>query len=286
MKALIYGWGYLGSALGRSLLADGWTVAGTSRDVGRRAAIASEGAIPIDPSDHGALANSARGADGVLVTAAPTPKGCPAFLALAATLTDHPPRWLGYVSTTGVYGDRGGKWVSEDSQLNAPTADGARRVAVEREWVEHGRRAGFPVAIFRLPAIYGPGRSPFERLRDGSARVVRKPGQVFNRIHRDDAVAAMRASLARPRPAGRVYNVADDDPAGADAYVEHAARLLNVPRPEEVDWTDSSVSEGMRRFYNDNKRVSNARAKAELGWRPRYPSWREGLAAVLEAESF
>jgi nucleoside-diphosphate-sugar epimerase len=264
-------------------LQQNWRVAATSRDAEKRNALARENVEAVDPADASALESTLRDVDAVLVTTPPTPDGCPAFEALARALASSKPKWIGYVSTTGVYGDRGGKWIDEGAELNAPTIDGARRVAAEHAWLAFGHANAVPVCVFRLPAIYGPGRSPFERLRDGTARLVRKPGQVFNRIHVDDAVAAFEASLRRPR-AGRVYNVSDDEPAGADVYVAEAARLMGMAAPPEVDWTDASVSEGMRRFYNDNKRVSNARAKAELGWRPRYASWRDGLAAVLAAE--
>jgi len=157
-------------------------------------------------------------------------------------------------------------------------------VAAERDWLEVGRGMGLTVCLLRLPAIYGPGRSPFERLRAGAARLVRKPGQVFNRIHRDDAVSGLIASLHRPRPGG-AWNLADDSPAGADTYVACAAALLGLPSPPEIAWDDPEVAASMRAWYLDNKRVSNALAKAELGWRPAYADWREGLAAVLAAEA-
>jgi nucleoside-diphosphate-sugar epimerase len=139
---------------------------------------------------------------------------------------------------------------------------------------------GLTLQVFRLPGFYGPGRSAIDRLRAGTARLVRKPGQVFNRIHVDDIVSGLFASMARPRPGG-VYNLTDDEPTAADVVTAWAAERLDLPRPPEVDWTDPEVSEAMRRFYLDSKRVSNARAKAEVGWRPRYPSYREGLEAIL-----
>ncbi len=150
----------------------------------------------------------------------------------------------------------------------------------ERDWLDAGRGMGLTVQIFRLPALYGPGRSPLDRLRDGSARIVRKPGQVFNRIHVDDAVAGFFASMARPHP-GRAYTLCDDEPAPADVVMAGSARRLGAPEPPEVALDDHSVSDAMRRFYRDSKRLSNARAKAELGWRPRFPSWREGLESLL-----
>lgn len=190
------------------------------------------------------------------------------------------PDWIGYISSTAVYGDRDGGWAFEDDALNAASLEGARRVRAERDWLDAGQGMGLTVQIFRLPALYGPGRSPIDRLRDGTARRVRKPGQVFNRIHVDDAVSGLFASMARPHP-GRAYTLCDDEPAAADAVMEWAATAMRLPQPPEVDWTDPSVSDGMRRFYLDSKRLSNARAKAELGWRPTYPTYREGLKSLL-----
>jgi nucleoside-diphosphate-sugar epimerase len=192
------------------------------------------------------------------------------------------PDWIGYVSSTSVYGDRAGGWVFEDGPLNAANLEGARRVRAERDWLDGAQGMGLTVQIFRLPGFYGPGRSVVERLKEGTAKLVRKPGQVFNRIHVDDIVSGLFASMAQPRP-GAAYNLTDDEPSPADVVMEWAADRMGLPRPPEVDWTDDSVSEAMRRFYLDSKRVSNALAKAELGWRPAYPSWREGLATLMDA---
>ena len=254
----------------------------TSRDAERRAALSAEGVTAIDPSDAGALSAALAEASSVLVTAAPDAKGCPGLRALSSTASAGTawPDWVGYISSTAVYGDRGGGWVFEDDALNAATLEGARRVRAEADWLDAGRGMGLTVQVFRLPGIYGPGRSVVDRLRDGTARLVRKPGQVFNRVHVEDVVAGLFASMARPAP-GRAYNLADDEPAPADVVMAWAAEQMGLPRPPEVDWTDPEVSEAMRRFYLDNKRISNARAKAELGWRPRYPTYREGLAALI-----
>lgn len=285
MKALVFGCGYLGAAFARRLSAEDWTIAATARDPEKREALAARGLQPVDPADADALAAAAGEARAVLVTAPPDEDGCPGLRALAPALahTAASPDWIGYVSTTAAYGDRDGGWVFEHSELNAASVPGARRTAAERDWARAAQDLALTLCIFRLPAIYGPGRSPFAKLRDGTARLVRKPGQVFNRVHVDDAVSGMRASLARPR-AGAAYNLCDDEPAGADVYTEFAAGLLGLPPPPEAAWTDPGVGEAMRRFYLDNKRVSNALAKAELGWRPKYPDWRDGLRAVLTAE--
>lgn len=284
MRLLVFGGGYLGEAAAREAMGRGGRATATSRRPERRAALEAAGADAMDPTDIEALATAATEADAILITATPDAEGCPALRALAPALSISGayPDWIGYISSTAVYGDRGGGWVFEDDPLNAATVEGARRVRAERAWLETGRGMGLTVAVFRLPAIYGPARSPLDRLRDGTARLVRKPGQVFNRVHVADAVSGLFASMAKPRPGG-VYNLTDDEPEAADVVTAWAAERLGLPRPPEVDWTDPSVSDGMRRFYLDSKRVSNARAKAELGWRPACPGWRDGLEAILSA---
>jgi len=283
---LVFGGGYLGLEAAREALRRQGRAFATSRDPARRAELTAAGVIAVDPADAEALKAAVAVASAILVTAAPDSAGCPGLKALVPALTASGayPDWIGYVSSTAVYGDRAGGWAFEDDDLNAASVEGARRVRAEQDWLDAGRGMGLTVQIFRLPAIYGPGRSPLDRLRDGTARLVKKPGQVFNRIHVEDAVAGFFASMARPHP-GRAYTLADDEPAPADVVMAGAATRLNLPLPPEVALDDPSVSDAMRRFYNDNKRLSNARAKAELGWRPRYPTWREGLDALISSSS-
>jgi nucleoside-diphosphate-sugar epimerase len=282
MSLLVFGGGWLGRAAALEAIRRGGRAAATSRDPDRRAALEAWGVPAFDPADAAALARAVGDASAVLITTPPEPTGCPALKALvpAITAAGSWPDWIGYVSSTAVYGDRAGGWAFEDDALNAASLEGARRVRAERGWLDAGRGMGLTVQLFRLPALYGPGRSPVDRLRDGTARLVRKPGQVFNRVHVDDAVAGLFASMARPRPGG-AYTLCDDEPAPADVVMEWAARRLDLPLPPEIDLDDPSVSDAMRRFYLDSKRLSNARAKAELGWRPRYPSYREGLEALI-----
>ncbi|MBL0948239.1 NAD-dependent epimerase/dehydratase family protein [Brevundimonas sp.] len=282
---LIFGGGWLGQAMGRDVRANGGTAWLTSRSPEARAELADAGFQAVDPADPGALKHAVSAVRTLLVTAPPEPSGCPGLRALIPALSASGawPDWIGYISSSAVYGDRAGAWAFEDEPLHASSLAGARRVRAEAEWLEAGQGMGLTVQLFRLPALYGPGRSVVERLRDGTARLVRKPGQVFNRIHVDDVVSGLTASMARPHP-GRAYTLCDDQPSPADEVIEWAARRMGLPLPPEVDWTDPSVSEGMRRFYLDSKRLSNARAKAELGWRPRYPSYREGIEAILKTE--
>jgi len=279
---LVFGGGYVGTAAAREALRQGGTAVATSRDSDRRASLEAAGVGAIDPGDATGLSEAVSQAKAILITAAPDAQGCPGARALIPAIggTGAYPDWIGYLSTTGVYGDRDGGWVFEGDALNAATLESARRVKAEGEWLDAGRGMGLTVQLFRLPGIYGPGRSVVDRLKDGSARLVRKPGQIFNRVHVDDIVSGLFASMARPRPGG-IYNLSDDEPAPADVVMAWAADRMGLPQPPEVAWTDPSVSEAMRRFYLDSKRVSNARAKAELGWRPAYPDYRSGLTPLI-----
>ncbi|MFN3511748.1 MAG: SDR family oxidoreductase [Phenylobacterium sp.] len=285
MKLFVFGYGFSGGALARRLRAEGWSFAAAARNPQARAAVEAEGGRAVDPSDRDGLVEALADAQAVLATAPPGPEGCPALPLVVSALARAGafPDWIGYLSTTGVYGDRGGGWVFEESRLAAVSLEGARRVAAERDWLEVGRGMGLTVTIHRLPGIYGPGRSAFDRLREGRARRYAAPGQVFSRVHVEDLAAGLAASIARPR-AGGIYNLCDDEPAPNGEVIAYAAQLLGLPAPPEEPLNLDALAPSARRFYAETKRVSNARAKAELGWRPAYPTYREGLAAVLEAE--
>ncbi len=293
---LSIGHGYSAAALAALLLPQGWRVLGTSRDAGRRAAMAAAGVEPLawplaDP--EAALAR----ADAVLSSVAPDGRddggdggggGDPVLRAIGPLLAARADRlsWVGYLSTTGVYGDRGGGWVDETDALAPATARGRARVAAERAWMALHRDHGLPVHIFRLAGIYGPGRGPFEKVRDGSARRIVKPGQVFSRIHVDDIAQALAASLARPDP-GAVYNICDDDPAPPEDVLAHAAELLGLPPPPAIPYAEAEAGmSGMARsFYAESKRVSNRRMKEALGVTLRWPDYRAGLRGLLDAET-
>jgi len=281
----LFGYGFSGQALARRLAARGWTVSATHRDAESAARIAADGHTPVDLGDRGAVIGALRRTQALLVTAPPGPQGCPGLNSLVGPMAEAGafPDWIGYLSTTGVYGDRQGGWVTEASRLAAQSVEGARRVGAERDWLDVARGMGLTVTIFRLPGIYGPGRSAFDRLRSGVARRITTPGQVFSRIHVDDLAAGLEASIAHPR-AGGIYNLCDDEPAPNADVIAHAARLLGMDPPPEVALEDANLSAAAMRFYGESKRVSNARAKAELGWRPMYPTYREGLAAILFTE--
>jgi len=284
-EVLIFGLGFIGAAFAAVCREKGYGLAATARQADKRALIDAQGIAAIDPADRDALCAAAQAADLILITAAPVADGCPAFAALSGALMSGRlkaagRKWIGYLSTTGVYGDLGGGWAFEETRLSPLSAEGRRRVAAEHQWQSLG---GHDVAVFRLPGLYGVGRSVIERLRDGTARRIHKPGQVFSRLFDTDCADALLRSAERPR-AGAVYNLCDDEPAPADEVLLWAARTFGFEAPPEIAFDAPDLSPAARRFYAENKRVSNARAKAELGWRPAYPTYREGLREVWALE--
>jgi hypothetical protein len=282
---LCFGLGYSARVLAGRLAADRWIVRATSRcDAQPGATAAAE--FPAQRFDRDCPLPPAAfaGVSHILVSIPPDASGDPALDRHGDDIAKIPGlAWLGYLSTTGVYGDRAGGWVDEGSELRPSGVRGRRRVAAEAGWLDLWRRRGVPVHIFRLAAIYGPGRSPFDALRAGAAKRIDKRGQVFSRIHVGDLASVLIASMTRPRP-GAIYNVCDDEPAAPEAVVAHAARLLGLPAPPLVQFEAAELSAMARSFYDDNKRVSNALIKRELRVRLRYPNYRAGLAAIRAAE--
>jgi nucleoside-diphosphate-sugar epimerase len=279
---LSLGHGYTARAFGRRLIAQGWRVIGTTRSEDAAAEMRAEGAEPViwPPADPVALAAEATH---VLASAAPGRDGIDPVLAVmqgALTARRGAIQWAGYLSTTAVYGDTGGAWVDETAPLAPSTARGHARVAAEAAW----SALGLPLHIFRLAGIYGPGRGPFQKVRDGQARRVIKPGQVFGRIHVDDIATVLEASLARPRP-GAAYNVCDDLPAPPEDVIAEAATLLGLPIPPAVDFADAEMTPMARSFYAECKRTSNRLLHDELGVALAYPSYREGLRALLDTDA-
>lgn len=270
---LCLGFGYTARALAPRLLADGWRVIGTSREP-----VAAEGVemitwpgqtVPLDGVTH------------VLNSIGPAADGDPVLAAMGDEITAAPGlEWVGYLSTTAVYGHRDGAWVDEDTPMTPSSERGDWRAKAEAQWQAV---PGLPLHIFRLAGIYGPGRGPFAKLMAGKARRIIKPGQVFSRIHVDDIAQVLAASIAQPRP-GAIYNVCDDDPAPPQDVLGHAAELLGLPVPAEVPFDEAGMTPMARSFYGENKRVRNRRIKDELGVELLYPTYREGLRAVLEAE--
>ncbi|MCR9126224.1 MAG: SDR family oxidoreductase [Rhodobacteraceae bacterium] len=274
---LSFGHGYSARALAAGLLHDGWRIVGTTRSPERALSLGKAGIeTALFPGDD---LSDLRGAKHILVSAGPDADGDPVLARLRDTLARAARRleWVGYLSTTGVYGDHGGGWVDENTPLTPSTRRGQWRVAAEAEW-----RAipGLPLHIFRLAGIYGPGRGPFAKVRNGTARRIIKPGQVFSRIHVEDIAQVLAASIARPDP-GAIYNLCDDDPAPPQDVIAHAAELLGLPLPPAEDFARAEMTPMARSFYAESKRVRNDRIKTDLGITLRYPSYRDGLAAML-----
>lgn len=283
-RLFAFGLGYSALAFARALQADGWLIAGTTRSAEKRAELALAGIDAYPFARERPLADpdaALAGTTHLLSSIAPDEAGDPvlerhrADLERCRTLA-----WAGYLSTTGVYGDHGGAWVDEATPVAPTMARTRRRVAAEGHWLA----SGLPVHVFRLAGIYGPGRSAIDAIRAGSARRIVKPGQTFGRIHVDDIVQVLRASIARPNP-GAIYNLADDQPAPPEDVVAHAASLLGVPPPPAIPFERAELSPMAQSFYRDHRRVSNARIKEELGVGLRFPDYRAGLRAILAQEA-
>ncbi len=274
---LLLGYGYSAAAFAASLPGE-WRRIGTTRSSEKARAMAASGVEPVDPGDPAAMARAIAQASRVVVSVPPDAEGDPMLAAWRAAARTGAPDWVAYLSTTGVYGDRAGGWVDEESPLEPINERSARRVAAERAWLD----SGLPVEVFRLAGIYGPGRSVFDRLREGRAQSIVKPGQVFCRIHVEDIAGALRAAVARPEP-GRVVNLADDLPAPPWEVNAFAAGLLGIAPPAEISFEEADLSPMARSFYNESKRVSNRRMRDVLGYAPRYPDYRAGLRAILAA---
>ena len=270
----IFGFGYSARALAR-LLGDEFTIVGTSREAG-------DGVIkwpgtnitaPLSKTTH------------LLISAGPDADGDPVLRQVRDDISRIAPqlRWVGYLSTTGVYGDHQGGWVDEETPLAPSTKRGQQRVEAEAAWQALATDAGLPLHIFRLAGIYGPGRGPFAKVRRGTARRIIKKNQVFSRIHVDDIAQVLAASIARPDP-GRIYNVCDDNAAPPEDVLAHAADLLGLPHPPAEDFDTAEMTPMARSFYAESKRVRNDRIKVELGVKLLYPTYRDGLAELLKAE--
>lgn len=282
MRALVLGHGYSAGFLTPMLRAEGWQVTGTTRTDAAR--VARAGAEPLLwPGQDAAVTQAIARADAVLVSVGPGREGDPVLAAFGDRIAAARPRWLGYLSTTGVYGDQGGGWVDEDTPCTPSTRRGRERVEAEAGWQALAARHDLPLHIFRLAGIYGPGRGPFAKLRAGTARRIVKPGQIFSRIHAEDIARVLLASIRAPCP-GAIYNVCDDDPAPPEAVIGHAAELLGLPLPPAEDFATAEMTPMARSFYAESKRVANARIKRDLGVTLRYPDYRAGLAALARAE--
>ena len=278
-----FGFGYSARTLAQRLRTQGWRVSGTVRSAERAAALADDGfdafvygGDAADPRVASALASATH----LLLSAPPLAEGDPLLVHHRAELEAAPHlQWIGYLSTVGVYGNHDGDWIDESAPLNATQKRGKKRAVTEQTWLDFGTGAGKSVQVFRLAGIYGPGRSTIDKLQQGNARRIVKPGQVFNRIHVEDIASVLEASIARPC-GGAVYNVCDDEPAPPQNLVAFAAELIGVKPPPEIPFDTADLTPMARSFYGENKRISNARIKDELGVKLAYPTYRVGLRAI------
>lgn len=271
VKSLIcFGFGLTASHLAKHVSLSNWVILGTTRAPETKDKLAGKNVSlakwPDEEFPHPV-------ADAVLISVPPDEGGCPVYRQHADCFG--PETWVGYLSTTGVYGDLGGRWAFEETSIQPLSKTAKNRAFAESQWKASGAH------IFRLPGIYGPGRSALDRLRSGKARRIIKPGQVFSRAHVDDIADLLARSIAQPNP-GRIYNVSDDMPGPPQDVIAYAADMLGVECPPDLPFEDANLPLAAQRFYSECKRVSNARAKAELGWRLDFPTYREGLRAIYD----
>lgn len=257
---LIFGMGYAAGHLAGRLRARGWEVTGTTRD-GRGDSIAF--------GNDGAVLTALRSATHILSSVPPVDGEDPVLARYGEAVALAPATWVGYLSSTGVYGDTGGAWVDESASIKGRRLD---RNAADAAW----QALRSDVRVFRLPGIYGPGRSILERVVEGRAHRIDLPGQVFSRIHIDDIAGGVIASFRGP---GGVYNLTDDEPCHQNKLVEWGCAKLGAPLPSLQSLDEAGLSPAARAFYGENRRVANGKAKRLLGWSPRYPTFREGLAS-------
>jgi len=283
-----FGLGYTGEALARVLLARGWRVSGTCRDPVRADRLKGlginvhlfDGKMPL----HNATKTLAE-VDYLLSSVPPDKLGEAVLDHHSSDIAAMSERlaWIGYLSTTGVYGNRNGEWVDENSSLLPSSDRSQRRVEAEERWLSLGRGSSVPTHIFRLAGIYGPGRSMLDRIRLGRAQLIHRPGQVFSRIHVSDIITVLQASFAN-RPAGGIYNVCDDEPAAPADVAMFACNLLATTPPPLVDYSKAELSDMAKTFWADNKRVRNGKIKQKLGVKLQFPNYRAGLLDIHESE--
>ncbi|WP_460273055.1 SDR family oxidoreductase [Celeribacter sp. ULVN23_4] len=276
-----FGHGYSAQALARRLLPKGWEVVGTTRNAEKAREFDKTGVTPVLLGKDD-LPPALGGATHLLISAGPDAEGDPFLRSFRDELIQAAPnlKWVGYLSTTGVYGDHVGGWVDEDTPLTPATKRGIARMKAEAAWQEIAQDLGLNLSIFRLAGIYGPGRGPFAKVRSGTARRIVKPGQVFSRIHVEDIAQVVEASINRPESSG-IYNVCDDLAVPPQEVIGYAADLLGLPLPPEEDFETAEMTPMARSFYAESKKVRNDRMKQELGVKLIYPDYKSGLKALL-----
>jgi len=284
VRLFVFGLGYTAHAL---IAARRWSrVSGTVRTHEKAQLLTRSGIAAYSFADESEIADEVLKADAVLISTPPTEGSDPAYAQYGDLIASvRRGVWLGYLSTTGVYGDQSGGWVDESVPPEPRSERSARRVEAEAQWQRLGEKAGLNVAIFRLSGIYGPGRNTFVALARGTAQRIVKPGQVSNRIHVEDIATVLSASIDRPR-SGAIYNVSDNEPAPPQDIIAFAAQLAGIPEPPSIPFDQAELSPMSKSFYAENKRISNRRITQELGVRLHYPTYREGLTALYASGEF
>jgi len=278
---LSFGHGYSARALSRILLPQDWRIIGTTRDEDKAVRLMNEGVEPrIWPGAD--MIPALNAATHILISAGPDDAGDPILAQLETEIAARADQfeWVGYLSTTGVYGDHNGDWVDEETPLTPATKRGIARVEAEAAWQAI---PDLPLHIFRLAGIYGPGRGPFAKVRNGTARRIIKQGQVFSRTHVADIARILAASIKKPN-IGSIYDVCDNDPAPPEDVIAYAAELLGMPIPEAIDYETADMTPMARSFYAESKKVRNDKIKTELGVELLYPDYKTGLKALLARE--
>ncbi len=289
-KLFCFGFGYSAEFLADTLIKEGgWTIAGTTRTKDKRVAIREKNieAFYFDADDDMPLADPLymmRDTTHILISTPPSDVGDPSFETHAHEISKISSlKWVGYLSSTTIYGDRNGGWVDEESEVRPTSKRGSRRLRAEQQWLSLHRNHNIPVHIFRLAGIYGPNRNALDSVRAGSARRIIKPGHAFSRIHVADIAQSLRASMEKPN-GGSIYNLADDLAAPSYEVITYACELLGKTPPDIIPFSDADLAPITLSFYADNKRIKNDKIKTELGVKLKYPTFRDGLDAQLKAE--
>ena len=277
---LIFGHGYTANAFVDYVKSIDWEIFGTTRNSQNADLLIKKGVKPLMWSDVSKIKSVINKSDYILHSIPPTEIGDPVYKKFAEAIISRSAdlSWFGYLSTTSVYGNHDGKWVDENIPVNPSSNRGLLRVKAENNW---SGISNLPLHIFRLAGIYGPNRSPFDKIRSGKAQLVVKPGQFFSRIHVEDIARVLKASIEMPNY-GSVYNVCDDMPAAPDEVLDYAAKLINYPDLPKVAFEEADLSPMAKSFYTDNKRVKNDRIKSELKITLKYPNFETGLNALAE----
>lgn len=286
-KIFCFGFGYTAGFLATRLSAAGWKISGTTTSSTKKDFLKKSGIDACLFDDNHTIIDpfsTFEDVTHILLSIPPDTEGDPVFDAHAEDFAAMKNlEWIGYLSTTAVYGDHDGNWIDETTPPSPSSRRGSLRLKAEHQWQQLHLSEGIPLHIFRLSGIYGPGRSAIDAVRSGTAHRIEKQGHVFNRIHISDIVEALIASMNKPNP-GSLYNLTDDLPSPSHEVIQFACNLLGLDPPPLIPFNQAEMAPIVRSFYKDNKRIRNDKIKSELGIELLYPDYRSGLQACLETE--